>query len=228
MAQIMLQYFHNHQKFSLIKKRGSFSTASMEQGESSQSSLTPTTRSTADLKTDWEKCMFCQQMTYKKEKRTIRAATFEFGQKLDKAINEKNDTVLRARLGDISKLIANEAKYHKNCHAKYVSVRKPGLQQSVHDIAFKNFLEVIEKDLIEGGRAFDMLNIFKEKIIEFDSEDVSEDSYRTGKLKKKLLGHFGNSIAFHKPSDVLMPEIVFSSSIEIKDIINLASSHKRE
>ena len=73
-----------------------------------------------------------------------------------------------------------------------------------------------------------MLNIFKGKIIEFDSEDVSEDSYRTEKLKKKLLGHFGNSIAFHKPSDVLMPEIVFSSSVEIKDIINLASSHKRE
>ena len=68
--------------------------------------------------------MFCQQMTYKKEKRTIRAATFEFGQKLDKAVNEINDTILRARLGDISKLIANEAKYHKNCHAKYVSVSK--------------------------------------------------------------------------------------------------------
>ena len=150
-------------------------------------------------------------------------------QKLDKAINEKNDTVLRARLGDISKLIANEARYHKHCHAEYVSVRKSSLQESVHDIAFKNFLEVIEKDVIGGGRAFDMKtlsNIFKEKIIELDSEDVSEDSYRTEKLKKKLLGHFGNSIAFHKPSDVLMPEIVFSSSIEIKDIINLASSYK--
>ena len=115
----------------------------------------------------------------------------------------------------------------KNCHAKYVSVRKPSLQQSVHDIAFKNVLEVIEKDLIEGGRAYDMktlLNIFKEKIIELDSEDVSEDSCRTE--KKQLLGHFGNSIAFHEPSDVLMQEIVFSSSIEIKDIINLASSYK--
>ena len=70
---------------------------------------------------------------------------------------------------------------------------------------------------MEGGRAFDMktlLNIFKEKIIELDSEDVSEDSYRTEKLKKKLLGHFGNSIAFQKSSDVLMPEIVFSIVIQ--------------
>ena len=108
-------------------------------------------------------------------------------------------------------------------------MRKPSLQQSVHDIAVKNFLEVIEKDLIDGGRAFDMktlLSIFKEKIIELDCEDVSEDSYSIEKLKKKLAGHFGNSTAFHKQSDVLMPEIVFSSSIETKDVINLASSYK--
>ena len=91
--------------------------------------------------------MFCQQMTYNKEKGTIRVTKFEFGQKLDKAINEKNDTVLRARLGDISKLIANEARYHKNCHAKYVSVRKPSVQQSVHDIAFKNFWKLLKKTL---------------------------------------------------------------------------------
>ena len=58
MAEIMPQYFHKHEKFSLIKKRGNFSTASIEQGESSQSSLTPTTRSTADLKTDWENVCF--------------------------------------------------------------------------------------------------------------------------------------------------------------------------
>ena len=230
MAQIMLQYFHKQEKSSRIKsKRGSFFSSSIKQGESSQSSLTPTTRSTVDLKIDWGKCMFCEQMTYKKEKGTIRVATFKFGQKLDKTINGKNDTVLRARLGHISKLIANEARYHKNCHAKYVSMRKPSLQQSVHDIAVKNFLEVIEKDLIDGGRAFDMktlLSILKEKIIELDCENVSEDSYSIEKLKKKLAGHFGNSIAFHKPSDVLMPEIVFSSSIETKDIINLASSYK--
>ena len=72
MAQIMLQYFHKQEKFSLTKKRGRFSTASIEQGVSSQSTLTPTTRSTADLKTDWQKCTFCQQMTYKKEKGHIR------------------------------------------------------------------------------------------------------------------------------------------------------------
>ena len=95
MAQIMLQYFHKQEKSSRIKsKRGSSFSSTIKQGESSQSSFPPTTRSTIDLKIDWEKCMFCEQMTYKKEKRTIRVATFEFDQKLDKTINGKNDTVL--------------------------------------------------------------------------------------------------------------------------------------
>ena len=68
-------------------------------------------------------------------------------------------------------------------------------------------------------------NIFEEKITKLDSQDVSEDSYLIEKLKKKLAGV--NSIASHKPSNVLMPETVFNSSIEMKDIINLASSYIR-
>ena len=70
-------------------------------------------------------------------------------------------------------------------------------------------------------------NIFKDKITKLDSQDVSEDSYCTEKLKKKLAWTCVNSIASHKPSNVLMPEIDFSSSIELKDIINLVSSNIR-
>ena len=80
----MAQYFHKQENSSHVKeKRKLFQCLNrncIEQGKSSQSSLTPTTRSTADpVKIDREKCMFCQQMTYKKEKGTICVATFEFG-----------------------------------------------------------------------------------------------------------------------------------------------------
>ena len=70
------------------------------------------------------------------------------------------------------------------------------------------------------------MNIFKQKIAELDCKDISEDSYSTEKLKKKLIGHFGDAISFHKPSHILMPEIVFSSSINMNDVINLASLYK--
>ena len=53
-----------------------------------------------------------------------------------------------------------------------------------------------------------LLNIFKQKIAELDCKDISEDSYSTEKLKKKLIGHFGDAISFHKPPNILMPEIV--------------------
>ena len=95
--------------------------------------------------------------------------------------------------------------------------------------AYDKLLQVIENDLITEGRAFDMrslLNIFKQKIAELDCKNISEDSYSTEKLKKKLTGHFGGAISFHKPLNILMPEIVFSSSINMNDVINLASLYK--
>ena len=154
----------------------------------------------------------------------IDVTTFEFGESLEKMIVEKDDNLFKAKLGDLKKLIAaNEAKYHKNCHANYyVSARKPIQKPSVRDAAFEKLLQVIENDLITEGRAFDMqslLNIFKQKIAELDCKDISEDSYSTEKLKKKLIGHFSDAISFHKPPNILIPEIVFSSSIKMNDVI---------
>ena len=142
----------------------------------------------------------------------------------------KGDNLFKGKLGDLTKLMANETKYHKNCHANcYTSARKPVQKRSVHDTAFDKLLQVIENDLITEGRAFDMkslLNIFKQKIAELDCKDISEDSYSTEKLKKKLIGHFGDAISFHKPSNILMLQIVFSGSINMNDVINLASLYK--
>ena len=114
----------------LLRKRSSVlydeSETDSEQGDSSTEtratrSTTDLTieRSTTDLTIDWKKCIFCQQLSYKKEKRMIDVATFEFGESLEKMIVEKGDNLFKAKLGDLKKLIANEAKYHKNCHANY-------------------------------------------------------------------------------------------------------------
>ena len=160
----------------------------------------------------------------------IDVTSFEFGESLEKMIVAKGDNLFKAKLGDLTKLMANEAKYHKNCHANYyTSARKPVQKRSVHDTACDKLLHVIENDLITEGRAFDMkslLNIFKQKIAELDCKDISEDSCSTEKLKKKLIGHFGDAISFHTPSNIPMPEIVFSSSSNMNDVINLASLYK--
>ena len=44
--------------------------------------------------------------------------------------------------------------------------------------------------------------------------------YRTEKLKKRLIKYFGTSIVFHKLPDPSQPELVYSSKIQIEDLIN--------
>ena len=87
----------------------------------------------------------------------IDVTSFEFGESLEKMIVAKGDNLFKAKLGDLTKLMANEAKYHENCHANYyMSATKPVQKRSVHDTAFDKRLQVIENDLITEGRAFDM------------------------------------------------------------------------
>ena len=73
---------------------------------------------------DWTKCLFCQQLSYKKDKKLIRASTFEYEESLKKKANEIEDAQLKLHVGDFSELIANDAVYHKCCHANYVSKTK--------------------------------------------------------------------------------------------------------
>ena len=76
---------------------------------------------------------------------------------MEKMIVAKDDNLFKAKSGNLTKLMANEAKYHKNCHANYyMSAKKPVQKLSVHDTAFDKRLQVIENDLITEGRAFDM------------------------------------------------------------------------
>ena len=92
-----------------------------------------------------------------KRQMEIDVTSFEFGESLEKMIVEKDDNLFKAKLGDLTKLMVNEAKYHKNCHANYyMSATKPVQKRSVHDIAFDKRLQVIENYLITEGTAFDM------------------------------------------------------------------------
>ena len=169
----MLQYADKQKSLTLLRKRSSVlydeSETDSEQGDSSTE--TRATRSTTDLTIDWKKCIFCQQLSYKKDKWMIDVTSFEFGESLEKMIVAKGDNLFKAKLCDLTKLMANEAKYHKNCHANNnTSARKPVQKRSAHGTAFDKLLQVIENDLITEGRALkSLLNIFKQKIAELDA-----------------------------------------------------------
>ena len=73
---------------------------------------------------DWTKCLFCQQLSYKKDKKLIRVSTFEYKESLEKKANEIGDAQLKVHVGDFSKLIANDALYSKGCHVSKTKTRK--------------------------------------------------------------------------------------------------------
>ena len=51
----------------------------------------------------------------------------------------------------------------------------------------------------------------------------TEEKYRSEKLKKRLRNHFQEDIVFHKQPDPSKPELVYSSTLSVKDILNAAA-----
>ena len=111
--------------------------------------------------------------------------------------------------------------YHKGCHASYINVKE---KAPPADLAFKQFLEQIEANL-NRGRVYDMstlLAIYKNKPFEISSDEGLAKAYTSQNLKKRLQNHFGKKIVFFQQGSVTSPELVFSSTVDIKDVINTA------
>lgn len=49
---------------------------------------------------------------------------------------------------------------------------------------------------------------------------VNSDSYTKQHLKVRLQKHFADSIVFHQPTERNKPELVYSSKIKVKDVLN--------
>ena len=111
-------------------------------------------------------------------------------------------------------LIAMEAKYHKNCFATYVSKKSTlGLAKGeAVDSTHERALQELVTDLnagIEQGRAYDMMSL-------------NPGSYTTQNLKIRLQKHFSDidAIVFHQPAERSKSELVYSSGVNVQDILN--------
>ena len=186
-----------------------------------------TKRSTSG-KLDWTKCLFCQQLSYKKEKKLHKVITYEFGDPLKKKANETDDAQLKLHVGDFSKLIANDAVYHKGCHPNYMSQKqKLRKEPSAHDLTFQKLINEIEPKLF-SGKAYDMssvLQTFKKKLSE-NGDELSGEAYTSQKLKTKLLSHYQDRVTFLKQGPASAAELLVKSDIELKDVINVTFRYK--
>ena len=131
-------------------------------------------------------------------------------------------------LRSVKDLIAAEAKYDKSCYGSYTSKSNLRFQvprdkeETKHDEAFDDLISIITPKT-EAGIAYDMnslLNIFKGSL---QSKGVDCESYTRQKLKSILVSHFNVGLVFHQPKST-KPELVFSSSVSLLDVVNAASS----
>ena len=196
------------------------------EGENSSASEIQTRRSSV-IDFDWKKCIFCQKIYHGKDKNLINVSTFQFCQTLERTVNLQNDSYLKLHIGDFSKLMANEAVYHKGRHANYIKIKEK-VPQSERDGAFAQFLEQVEPNL-KRGRAYDMstlLALYKNIMNNVSNDPESAATYTSQNLKKRLERHFGNNIVFFQQGAAAAPDLVFSRDINIKDVINLAFKYK--
>ena len=127
-----------------------------------------------------------------------------------------------------SDLIAAEARYHKACHASYVS--KSNLQyqgfyrkeKTKHNEASNELLEIITPEIMAGKAYMNiLLGMYKEFL---QKKSVDCEGYTRQKLKSRSTSHFQEKLVFHQPSVCTKAELVYSSSVSLLDVINAASS----
>ena len=152
------------------RRSASSPTPSEASDSSKESSTCETTRVSRSqiAPTDWSKCLFCKNKTYKKNKTMTLASTFQAGDKIMQAAREKGDNemvmILDAVRGD---LVAAEARYHSICYASYISKSNlkysgfhEGKEESSYVVAFTELIAEIASDL-ENGKAFETVALFQ-------------------------------------------------------------------
>ena len=71
-----------------------------------------------------------------------------------------------------------------------------------------------------------LLAIYKNKPFEISSDEGLAKAYTSQNLQKRLQNHFGKKIVFFQQGSVTAPELVFSSTVDIKDVINTAFQYR--
>ena len=95
-----------------------------------------------------------------------------------------------------------------------------------YDKAFDKLLQEYHVDLIDRGKTIEMTTIV-DRFKEILSEKVEEaENYRSEKLKRRLIDHYGNGITFQKQEGRNKSKLVYSAEISLKDSINALSIMK--
>lgn len=143
--------------------------------------------------TDWTKCLFCKRQTHKKVKEMFRVSTFQACETImQAAIAKGDDDLLRVTRAVNNDLIAAEARYHKSCHASYVSKANlmsaafhEGGQETTYNAVFRELADQISIEL-QHGKAFETSALLIRYKAMLQEQGVMGESYTGQWLKMRL------------------------------------------
>ena len=155
--------------------------------------------------TDWDKCLFCKQDTYKKDSKLINVASKDGCDTIFSAAEATGDAALLCTLRGVSKdLVAAEGKYHKTCRDSYVSksnIKHKTFKVDAQEDSYANTMKCLGEEIapsLNAGKAYNMNTLLQKYKILLAERGIDADSYSRQRLKLRLKNFFGKSIVFHQ------------------------------
>ena len=176
--------------------------------------------------------MFCEKTKHRKCNKLIKVESDKFWEKIEKIYNEKGDHGLRVKIGgDFSKLLLLKAHCHKNVMLRMSNLLNlKVMMRIVYMTRHLKTLQRICEKIMKGGKALRMDTAFQKYQQNLTDAGVKdEDAARctNAKLKARILERFGNSIRFADQKHKNEPQVVYSSDVDIKELINFANEYKK-
>ena len=183
---------------------------------------------------DLNKCAICQKEKIKtKRAKTREPLTLnisEFGSmSSNTAAQIRNDTRLLLHIND-QNTIAMEIKYHRSCYKEYVRQRALKRLEDQHCMeedtdgegyskAFQKLKTIIEDNTLKNSKAIPMSELVERYTTFLFNEGIAVTTYRSSKLKTRLVRCFGEKISFRQPISRNQSEIVYSSLVDVGDVV---------
>ena len=153
--------------------------------------------------TDWDKCLFCKQVTYKKDSKLINVASKDGCDTIFSAAEAKGNAALLFTLRGVSKdLVSAEGKNHNTCRDSYVSKSNINLKTFKADAqedSYANTMKCLGKEIapsLNAEQAYIMNALLLKNKIFLAERGIDADSYSRQCLKLRLKNFFGGSIVF--------------------------------
>ena len=174
-----------------------------------------------------DECIFCGKNRITKQRKVeklVKCVTRTAEESIKRAAEEQQDEDVLLKIQGID-LVAREAHYHNSCRKSYTrredSRRKDSAvidakaieENNAHATAFQYIALYVQESIIEGSNV-ERMTMLKEKYQHFMLENNPKffnESYKTDKLKSKLIKKFGSQIQFWQPN--YRSELVYSSHI---------------